>query len=269
MNRYKELLTKVNEHLEDVKKKIPEDRIIGIFLEGSQNYRMDLPDSDVDTKVFIFPSIDDIIYNKEPLSTTWIRENNEHISVKDIRLVFNTFRKQNLNFVEVLFTNYYILNPKYDYFWKKLVYNRDDIARYNEFAAVMAMCGVAQNKYKMIFKPSEATEKSIEQFGYAPKQLHHLKRIEYFLENYVNGENYVSCMRPPLEVARELVAIKVGKYNNIEAQIIADEALNHINIIRQQVIDYSSMYSNINPKTEELLNEVQKELMLEYLRKEV
>ena len=76
-------------------------------------------------------------------------------------------------------------------------------------------------------------------------------------------------MRPPLEITRELVAIKVGKYNNVEAQIIADEALNHINIIRQQVIDYSSMYSNINPKAEELLNKVQKELMLEYLREEV
>lgn len=269
MTKYEKIMLRVKEHYEDAKKKIPEDRIIGIFLEGSQNYRMDLPDSDVDTKVFIFPSIDDIIYNKEPLSTTWIRENNEHISVKDIRLVFNTFRKQNLNFVEVLFTMYYILNPKYDYFWKKLVYNRDDIARYNEFAAIMAMCGVAQNKYKMIFKPSEATEKGIEQFGYAPKQLHHLKRIEYFLETYMSEESYISCMRPPLEVARELVGIKVGKYNDIEAKVIADEALNHINNIRQNVINHANIYSNINLDAEKILNQVQKDLMLEYLRKEV
>ena len=57
MTKYEKIMLRVKEHYEDVKKKIPEDRIIGIFLEGSQNYRMDLPDSDVDTKVFIFPSI--------------------------------------------------------------------------------------------------------------------------------------------------------------------------------------------------------------------
>ena len=49
-------------------------------------------------------------------------------------------------------------------------------------------------------------------------------------------------MRPPIEIARELVGIKVGKYNNIEAKIIADEAFNHINNIRQDVINYASMY---------------------------
>ena len=139
----------------------------------------------------------------------------------------------------------------------------------NEFAAIMAMCGVAQNKYKMVFKPSEATEKSIEKFGYAPKQLHHLKRIEYFLETYMSEESYISCMRPPLEIARELVEIKVGKYNDIEAKIIADEALNHINSIRQNVINHANIYSNINLDAEKILNQVQKDLMLEYLRKEV
>ena len=40
-------------------------------------------------------------------------ENNEHIDVKDIRLMFDNFKKQNINFLEILFTKFGIVNEKY------------------------------------------------------------------------------------------------------------------------------------------------------------
>lgn len=268
MNKDIEIRNRVKEHYKDALKKIPEEQIIGIFLEGSQNYGMDLPDSDIDTKLLVFPTIDDIIFNKTPLSTTWIRENNEHISVKDIRLAFNTFKKQNLNFLEILFTKYCYVNPTYLKAWRHLYIWAEDIARYDRYAAVMAMCGVAQNKFNMIFKKSECTEESINKYGYAPKQLHHLKRIECFLERYLNGNLYITCMQPPAYITQELVDIKKGKYNKFQAENMALEAIDHINQMREDVINNRNKFP-VDTFIDKVLSDCQREFMLQYLHREV
>lgn len=70
-----------------------ENQMVGIFLQGSQNYQLDLPNSDVDTKLIVVPSFKDIALNRKPVSTTHIRANEEHIDFKDIRLYMEVFRK--------------------------------------------------------------------------------------------------------------------------------------------------------------------------------
>ena len=84
---------------------------------------MDYEGSDVDTKLIVVPSFADICLNRKPISTTHVRENNEHIDWKDVRLYMETFRKQNLNFLEILFTPYYIIKPMYKEEWMRLVAN--------------------------------------------------------------------------------------------------------------------------------------------------
>ena len=56
-------MTRVREHYEVAKTLIPEDRIVGVFLYGSQNYNMDGPNSDVDTKCLVVPSFEEIAFN--------------------------------------------------------------------------------------------------------------------------------------------------------------------------------------------------------------
>ena len=105
------IMRRLSEHLDAVKEKHPE--WVGIFLQGSQNYKLDYEGSDVDSKLIVLPSFEDFVLNRKPYSYTHIMENDEHVDVKDIRLMFDCFRKQNINFVEILFTKYRILNPKY------------------------------------------------------------------------------------------------------------------------------------------------------------
>lgn len=88
---------------------------VGLFLQGSQNYNLDYEGSDIDTKAIMLPSFSDFVLNAKPLSTTHIMENNEHVDFKDIRLMFDCIKKQNVNFVEILFTPYSIINPEYPY----------------------------------------------------------------------------------------------------------------------------------------------------------
>ena len=63
--------------------------------------------SDIDTKAVVLPSFEDFVYNRQPVSTTIVLDNNEHIDVKDIRVMFETYKNQNVNFIET-----YLLNSK-------------------------------------------------------------------------------------------------------------------------------------------------------------
>lgn len=88
--------------------------VLGVFLQGSQNYELDYDGSDIDTKAILIPSFKDFIMNNKPVSTTLILPSNEHIDIKDIRLFMDCFKKQNINFIEILFTQYKVMNPEFE-----------------------------------------------------------------------------------------------------------------------------------------------------------
>ena len=68
----KDIMARLKEHYAAAAAIIPKDRILGIFLQGSQNYGMATEKSDVDTKCIILPSFEDIVFNKPPISTTYV-----------------------------------------------------------------------------------------------------------------------------------------------------------------------------------------------------
>ena len=77
MNR--PVIVQVKEHYNEALKYFDASNIVGIFLQGSQNYHLDIPTSDVDTKLITTPSFKNIALNRKPVSTTHVRANEEHI----------------------------------------------------------------------------------------------------------------------------------------------------------------------------------------------
>ena len=57
------IMEKLNEHYQEALTLFPEDRIVGIFLQGSQNYGLDIEGSDIDTKLIVTPTWEDICFN--------------------------------------------------------------------------------------------------------------------------------------------------------------------------------------------------------------
>ena len=161
--------------------------VLGVFLQGSQNYQLDYPGSDIDTKAIIIPSFIDFVLNRKPVSTTLIREDNSHIDLKDIRLMHDCFRKQNINFIEILFTKYKYLNPEYEAIYQPMFDNNERIAHYNNYAAVNCIAGMVYEKHKAMEHPYPTLIEKIEKYGYDNKQLHHIIRCEEFLKRYING----------------------------------------------------------------------------------
>lgn len=252
------VMDRVKEHYNEALTYFPENRIVGIFLQGSQNYGLATPQSDVDTKLIVTPTFKDIAMNRKPVSTTHIRTNEEHIDFKDIRLYIQTFRKQNLNFLEILYTDFAIVNPIYEKQWNRLVESREAITHFNPYRSVQSMKGIALEKYHAMEHEYPSKIEVLKKYGYDPKQLHHLVRVEDYLGRYINGESYESCLDPgPMK--QELIEIKMGKYSLADARSIADKAKAHV----EEMAEYAySIYPNEeDQEVNELLDDVQYEIM--------
>ena len=247
---------KVRDHYMEAKEYFPDDSIVGIFLQGSQNYGLDYEGSDVDTKLIVVPTFKDIAMNKQPISTTHVRSNNEHTDWKDVRLYIQTFRKQNLKFVEILFTPYKIINPKYSYQWNRLINAREEIARYAPNQVIKVMGGVSRERYHAMEHRHPSRIEWIDRFGYDPKQLHHLIRMEQFIERYIQGQPYEHCLKD--YDAEYMVKVKRGYYSLEEARKVADDAIKNINAMCDKFL---SVEHPVNEKIDDLLNDVQYEIM--------
>lgn len=158
------IMKRLEEHYKEVENMGYE--IVGLFLQGSQNYKLSYENSDIDSKAIILPKFNDFVLGNKMVSTTHILENNEHIDIKDIRLMFDCFKKQNINFVEILFTKYKIINPKYELYIQALFDNNEFIARYNNYATVNCISGTSMEKYKALEHPYPSLIEKIEEFGY-------------------------------------------------------------------------------------------------------
>lgn len=249
------IMEKVNEHYQEAKELIAEKQIFGIFLQGSQNYGLDTPQSDIDTKLIILPSFDDIVRNRKPISTTHIRANEEHIDMKDIRLYFKLFLKQNMNILEILFTPYCILNEQYADYWECLRSHREEIARYNLYLNAKAMKGVALEKYHALEHPYPSKLQVLEQFGYDPKQLCHLLRISEFFALFTAEllpYEHILYTRTP----EGLKEVKQGLFSLDDARIQAKKAIDFITRLSDNFCEKHPK-EEYNQEVEELLYTVQ------------
>lgn len=255
------IMNGVREHYEEAKQYFDESRIVGIFYQGSANYGLDYEGSDIDTKLIVVPTFEEIAFNKKPHSTTHVRENNEHIDFKDIRLYIETFRKQNLNFLEILFTPYKIVNPQYAQWWDILVENREAIAHYDIHRAIKSMKGIAMEKYHAMEHRYPSKVDIIDKYGYDSKQLHHLLRVEEYLARYIAGESYEKCLIPNPNRAKRLRAIKEdnGLLSLEEARAAADTSLQTIEMMCEEGLTYYP--EGYNEETDKLLKKVQYEIM--------
>ena len=267
MERYEKIMEGVHDHFEEAVELYSEDQVCIVALQGSQNYQLDIPGSDIDTKCLIVPSFKDIALNRKPTSTTHIRFNNEHIDAKDIRLYMETFRKQNLNFLEILFTKYYILNKDYALEWIRLIQEREAIARMNPHRAVKSMMGIAREKFHAMEHPYPSKVEVLEKYGYDPKQVHHLIRVRDYLDRYISGESYEKCLIPSDKYHSLIMDMKLGKYSLEDTRLLAKEHMCHVDKIAHDYCE--KVPAEENSYCRELLEDVSYNMLKIAVKKEL
>lgn len=177
---------RINQEIEKWKNRLffeyGEEHILNITLYGSQNYNIDTANSDIDVKAIYIPSTKEAILYKNRLSKELHDEKGQHCEIKDIREMCNMYKKQNINFLETLFTEYRWDNPKYadvtDFFQK----NKEFIAYMNKDYGIKSICGQALNAIKYYDKNPENQKKYLAKiiyfYIYLKKYTNHLKYEE-------------------------------------------------------------------------------------------
>ena len=262
------VMKRVKDHYDEALQYFPEDQIVGVFLQGSQNYGLDYKGSDVDTKLIVVPSFKDICLNRKPVSTTHVRANDEHIDFKDVRLYMETFRKQNLNFLEILFTPYYIINPMYREEWDRLVAAREFIARMNPYRAVKSMKGIALEKFHAMEHRYPSKVDIIDKYGYDGKQTSHQIRVYDYLRRYIAGEDYESCLRPTEDLVPRIMDYKNLSIIPLEEARV--EAKHYLDMTEEMADAFCAEHEDCEaPWVRELLEDVSYNIMRIAVEKEL
>ena len=134
-----DVMTRVRKHYERAIEHYGHGAVLGVFCYGSWNYNTALENSDVDTKCILIPNLYSLAI--KPYEVKHLHIDDEVCECMSIMHMVANWKKQNINFVEVMFTDYCIINPLYQevwygYFSKEM---RERIARYDIAAAVKSM----------------------------------------------------------------------------------------------------------------------------------
>ena len=187
---------RLKEHYEAAK--AASDReIFGIFLQGSQNYVDDrfFTGSDVDSRAVYIPELDDLILIEDTSSKTFIMENDEHIDRFDIRKFLNLIKKPGINNFEPIFTEYFIINPKYQEDYEAIVELREKLVRVEEKKFLMSTMGVSHRDHQTMFVRKGGEDSDIAKYGYSRKRLSNIIRFNLTVKNYVMGEPFTKCLK--------------------------------------------------------------------------
>ena len=255
-------------HLKNCVERVKElygDRVLFVGLYGAQNYGLETKSSDYDFKAVIAPCLDDIVFNRKPVSTT-IEIEDGLCDVKDIRLMMGCWKKQNVNFVELLFTKCKWVSPDHKDILQLLFEHKEDVVHYDEKHALDCIRGMQMEKYHALFKPYPAQKEVVEKYGYAAKQLTHILRLEDLVTKYIDGRSYSACLIPNRELRDYLVDIKT--YDTMlsldEVERLARESMERVNEL------YRSYASKpVNTETGHLMDKVTADVIRRVLRAEL
>ena len=250
--------------------------VVCTCLQGSQNYGLDEYSeeyySDIDTKSIVLPKLKDFIMASPPVSKVEIMDNDEHAEVKDIRIMFEMFKKMNLSYIELLYSKYVYINPEWiDYIYNMFLY-RDEIASYNRNQFLKCIYGMAMEKQKALCHPYPNLLDKIEKYGYDGKQLSHAYRLVEFIIKYVDGLGLPACY----EVQEPGRTIMMNYKKQLEADgsplskeraiELCDRFVKTIAAIKE---DNLQAQEPIRLDSAEILDDIKYEILKEQMRREL
>lgn len=243
-----------------------------IVLQGSQNYNLDIYSeqyqSDIDTKAIVLPSFNDFCAGIAPISTTHERQNNEHIDLKDIRVMFDTFKKQNVNFVEIMFSDFYCVAPKYQKHWAAVRRLGEAITHCHPAQTLKTMAGLSFEKHKALCHPYPSIKEKIDKYGYDGKQLHHILRINEFMKNYIAGMSFKECLTAhDPSFLTMLINAKLNAFSLQEAKELADTYDRENCALKDRFIDEHGVECDARPY--QALTEIKTAVLKQWFREEL
>ena len=183
--------------------------VFGIFLYGSQNYGLSTQYSDVDAVAIVFPTYKNIVFKEKDIYKE-ITGGNGNFHYQEVRDFFNQLRKGNPNAIEILTTDYYIINPDYAYYWNSIRSNKNAIWQVNPSATFKALEGM----YNSYMKKFDSDNK--------PKNFIGACRVLMLADQFVDfiqWRNEEPSFMLEVYDSWELIGYKLGKQEILDSTI--------------------------------------------------
>lgn len=197
----------------------PELDVIFMIAKDSMNYNImvftENYQSDVDVEVIICPTLDQIIRGDDMIYTTYVMKDNSHVTVRDIRIFKNLLFKQNLAFLELLHSKYFlVVGDNEKELLKELQDMSDEIDKIDQVRFFKALKGMMLEKQKALTHLYPNQKEEIEKYGYARKQFHHIERIYYMmLEMVCENKPYKDVLILHEATRNDLLDFKINHYD--------------------------------------------------------
>lgn len=250
--------------------------VVAVFAQGSMNYGLYINDdeykSDVDTKAIVLPTLDDLVNGNKMVSTKYDFEG-EQIDVKDIRVMMDMWCKSNPAYLEILFTKYCIFNSKYDMYIKQILEMGNDIVKMNFPQLAKCISGMSKEKVIAMEHPYPSLIDKIEKYGYDPKQLHHIIRLNRLI-------NEVFCWDIPFGEALEIndervrnyfINVKKGCWELEKARFLAKDYDENTRQVKEQVMEQYKDFefnSNTYDKLKDIIHKIVRYNIVEQIKEE-
>lgn len=215
--------------------------IIFMALHGSQNYNLSTEESDFDWYVAVEPTFEDFVFNRGSISRE-IQYLYGIITIKDVRDMFQMIKKGGFNFLEILFTDYYYVNKKYEDEWNILRAEAEKIARNNEYSTIRSYIGLAGNLVN-----KEAESKSCYRILVCANQI----------TSYINGDSFKKVMISDCIYDHDFVMkIKTKANSKGYLQILSNNAFNYIHTCGTKYFRGKTSSEMIDNATREELDKI-------------
>lgn len=212
---------------------------------GSVNCNLNDEKSDVDKKLFVLPNNLDL-YKGEFFSEFKKDEEGNDIDIKDIRLFKNLLYKEDINFLQVLFSLKIDIEPNLtqidkDYIEFLFKY-KEQLVKLNLSRLFEVCMGLYKQNKPHLLKRKESSAYLFDKYGYNTKIFMTSYRLLDFIERYYNTDfqNFEKAFRYNTEEREKMLSLKYGKYNKEEAFCMLEEK-------SEYVLKYKEFYRNSKP----------------------
>ena len=129
------------------------------------------------------------------------------------------------------------------------------------------MKGIAMEKYHAMEHPYPSKAEVLAKYSYDPKQLHHLERVDLYMQMYEAGRSMADCIMMPMAERNYLRDIKLNPPSLEDARRRAEKTIKHC-------VEFADAYcekveDKCDPIVEELFNDVRYEIIKTAIKEEL
>lgn len=202
--------------------------VVGVFLFGSQNYKLDHDNSDMDVRGVVIGKPEDIAMGHYGGTSTYHRDNG-CLYTSTVQELFYQISASSLVCLEPLLSKWRIVNPEYTNWYQGVKDICNDLAICNPVAMCNYYKAVITHKLDIVF--SEDNASAIKQYGYWSKPL--VSAVQHLdqLKRLYAGEHYSDIIVPTNYEELKQIKLHPETLSAERAHVLADLCLAEMNSI--------------------------------------